>query len=557
MKLDLRRGAPLCGTLLLLAMALGFLVSRANAQTAPATAGELPTLFIVGDSTARNNANGAQGWGDPFVSFFDASKIKVLNRAMAGRSTRTYISEGRWDNVLKEMKAGDTVLIQMGHNDGGPIDTGRGRASLPGLGEETRELTKPDGSIEIVHTYGWYLRKMVAETKAKGATPLLLSLTVRNLWKDGKVERGNGNYGQLAKETAAAQNVTFLDVTKVIADRYDAIGQEAVKAMFGPDYVHTSPAGAEVNAASVVAALKIMGHPLTNFLSDKGRAVETAAPAAPAAAAPNATAPVTAPAALPAPDAKPVSTLRPLPVPADPALPSLVIIGDSTVRNGNGDGSNGQWGWGEPVANYFDQTKINVVNRAVGGLSSRTYRTMGYWEQTLALLKPGDVLMMQFGHNDASAVNDDSRARGTLRGTGEDTQEIDNLLTKQHEVVHSYGWYLRQYIREAKAKGARPIVCSPIPRKSWQNGKMGPSTTYARWAETVAHEEGVPFVDLNARIVNRYNELGPEKVEPLFADANTHTTLEGAKLNAEEVIAGLQSLPDNPLKSYIVVPVGK
>ena len=65
---------------------------------------------------------------------------------------------------------------------------------------------------------------------------------------------------------------------------------------------------------------------------------------------------------------------RPLPEPANQKLPNLFLIGDSTVRNGEGNGANGQWGWGEPIARYFDQKKINVVNRALGGLSSRTYR---------------------------------------------------------------------------------------------------------------------------------------------------------------------------------------
>ena len=151
---------------------------------------------------------------------------------------------------------------------------------------------------------------------------------------------------------------------------------------------------------------------------------------------------------------------RPLPVPANIKLPTLFLIGDSTVRNGQGDGGGGQWGWGEPVVEYFDAAKINVVNRAVGGLSSRTYLTGGHWDRVLAMLKPGDFVMMQFGHNDDGAINDNSRARGTIKGTGNESQEIDNILTKKHETVYSFGWYLRKFIADARAKGATPIVCS-------------------------------------------------------------------------------------------------
>ena len=245
------------------------------------TPSSFPTIFIVGDSTARNNADGAQGWGDCLAAYFDSTKVNVLNRAMAGRSSRTFVSEGRWDKVLAEIKPGDFVLIQMGHNDGGPIDSGRARASLPGLGEETREITKADGTKETVHTYGWYMRKMITEAKAKGAKPLLLSLTVRNLWKNGKVERGSGHYKEWITELARSQGVPFVGVTDIIADQYDRLGQEPVKAMFGPDYVHTSPAGADRNASCVVAGLKgIAIHPIVDFLSDKGKAV-SAAPALP------------------------------------------------------------------------------------------------------------------------------------------------------------------------------------------------------------------------------------------------------------------------------------
>src|SRR6266536_3677168 len=143
---------------------------------------KLPTIFVVGDSTANNNANGALGWGDPFVGHFDQTKINVLNRARAGRSSRTFLTEGLWSKVLQELKAGDFVLIQFGHNDGGPVDKDRARGSLPGIGEEAQEFTMPNGKKEAVHTYGWYLRKFIADTKAKGATPVVLSLTVRNIW---------------------------------------------------------------------------------------------------------------------------------------------------------------------------------------------------------------------------------------------------------------------------------------------------------------------------------------------------------------------------------------
>jgi len=238
---------------------------------------KLPTIFVAGDSTANNHANGGLGWGDPFISYFDKAKVNVLNRARAGRSSRTFITEGFWDKVLSEMKRGDVVLIQFGHNDAGAInDTTRARGSLPGLGEETEAidnlLTKKH---EVVHTYGWYLRKMIGETRAKGAVPVLLSLTVRNIWKDGRVERGSGRFGQWAAELARSQNVEFIDLTRIIADRYEQLGQERVQPLFGPDHTHTSPAGAELNAELVVTGLKTLKQcKPCKHLSSKGKAIE-------------------------------------------------------------------------------------------------------------------------------------------------------------------------------------------------------------------------------------------------------------------------------------------
>ncbi|MFT7775073.1 rhamnogalacturonan acetylesterase [Roseateles sp.] len=247
-----------------------------------------------------------------------------------------------------------------------------------------------------------------------------------------------------------------------------------------------------------------------------------------------------------------------LPEPARPELPSLVFIGDSTVRNGRDDGqgkgAEGQWGWGNPIAAYFDLNRINVVNRAVGGLSSRTYRSSGHWERTKPFIKKGDWVVMQFGHNDASPVNDNSRARGVLRGTGPEKEDINNLLTGKPETVFTYGAYLRGYIAEIRALGATPVVASPVIRKRWEADGLKVTRAggnFAAWAADVAKQENVAFIDLNEWGALRYEALGKAAVERLFpADTpqeTVHTNLAGATLNAQLVVAGLiqnKVLPD-------------
>jgi lysophospholipase L1-like esterase len=254
------------------------------------------------------------------------------------------------------------------------------------------------------------------------------------------------------------------------------------------------------------------------------------------------------PAQVPSPTDPGAASRPSLPVPKDPKLPSLILVGDSTVRNGRGDGGQGQWGWGEPLVAYFDTTKINVVNRAIGGRSSKSYISEGEWDKTLEYIKPGDVVLFQWGHNDGGKPDEPTRTRASLPGTGEETVEIDNLILKKHEVVHTYGWYLRKYVEDTKAKGATPIICSLIPRKIWKDGKVVRNgKDYAGWAREVADAEHVGFIDLNNLIADRYDKLGEAAVEPLFADPHTHTSWDGAVINAEEVVVGLKLLKVDPV----------
>ncbi len=226
------------------------------------------------------------------------------------------------------------------------------------------------------------------------------------------------------------------------------------------------------------------------------------------------------------------------------------IIGDSTVRNGNAPmtyfdspDKNKQLGWGSLIAKYFDTTKIDIQNHAIGGRSSRTFITEGRWTKILTTLKKGDFVIMQFGHNDAGPLDDTSRARGTIKGIGEDSADIYNPIRKMREVVHTYGWYMRKYVREAKEKGATPIICSPIPRNDWKNGKVLRSTdSYALWAKQIAEQEGAYFINLNDLVALKYEAIGAEAVKAFFPADHTHTNTEGAAVNAAIVIDELKKI---------------
>lgn len=463
-----------------------------------------PTIFIAGDGTAAaSGADGQVGWGAAFGGFLDPDRVNFANHAHAGCGIREFIRRGYWARLLDEMKPEDLVLIQFGSEEPATAETGDGESA-----------------------YEHDLQRMIVDVRLHHASPILVSPTVRNVWKDGRVERDLGEFRRRERVIGEASAVPLVDLTRIVADEYQRFGPDEVAKLFAGDRVRTNAAGAAFNATRVLAGLKGLRPPplKENYLSARGQAV-----------------PIDA-----------IGWLR-LPEPAEPALPTLMLVGDSTVRNGIGDGWGGQWGWGDRLGVFFDTAKINLVNRAIGGLSSRTYLTQGHWQRALNLLKPGDIVVVQFGTNDDFPLNDRRRARGTIKGVGEETEAIDNILTGEHEIVHSYGWYLRQYIRDAKAAGVTPIVCSPVPRKIWQDGRIaGWRDTYDGWAREVAQQEGVAFLDLDRVIAQRYNQLGPDKVDALFADPDTHTTRAGAELNASVVAADLRSLPGAPLARYFV-----
>ena len=498
-----------------------------------------PVLYIAGDSTAKTGD--VNGWGSHLQKFFDPDKIRVENHARGGRSSRTFLTEGLWDAILDSLNTGDYVILEFGHNDAGMInDEQRARGSIPTNGDETQEIDNlQTGKHEVVHTFGWYMRKMINETKARGATPIVMSMTARNVWSNGKIEREN-TFCTLAEQLAAESGVAFVDLRNMIADQYELLGPIRVRQLFPEDHTHTGSDGAFINTAIVVSGLKTIGSPLVCLMSDLGESIPPYGP--------NVLVEQVRQWMISAwmPDAQPLS---------DSTRPTLYVIGNSTVRTGLlGDGSNGQWGWGAPIADFFDRTRLNVENKAMGGTSSRTFRTLGLWQPVLDKLKPGDYVIMQFGHNDSSPINDDHRARGTIDGNNEKTEEIDNMLTGKHEIVHSYGWYIRQYIKEIKSKGAVPIVCSLIPRNRWTEGKINRSVdSYAQWAEQAAGQENAVFIDLNTLICDHYDEIGKDRVTALYFDKDetTHTNAMGAQMNAVCLVKGLKALNEFSLNQYL------
>lgn len=213
--------------------------------------------------------------------------------------------------------------------------------------------------------------------------------------------------------------------------------------------------------------------------------------------------------------------------------PVVFTIGDSTVRNSDGSGRNGQWGWGNFLGDFLNPDSFSVENHALGGRSSRTFIEEGLWQRVLDVVEEGDYVLMQFGHNDGGEPHR-GRARATLKGNGDQAESFVMESTGDTILVHTYGWYMRRYIQDVLDKKAVPVVCSLIPRNIWQDGKVGRNDdTYALWAQQAAESiEGAYFIDLNKLICDKYDVLGKNFVNTLYYGDHTHTSELGAKMNA-------------------------
>jgi lysophospholipase L1-like esterase len=237
----------------------------------------LPTLFITGDSTAATGVPSRRGWAAVLVDYFDTGKVNLVNQAIGGARFNTYLAQGTWDRAMAAVKPGDFVVIEFGHNSG----------PLPGIGDETQEVAaRGGGATTLMHTHGWYLRKFIADVREKKGVPIVSTITLRNRWMDGKVERlkeqqpGQGGMSDWSRQVAAAEKALLVDHSNIIGDRYDRLGKDEVARFFdGTEYLHTNTAGAIVNAEAFIAGLKALPDmPLVDCLNEKGKAIEAYKP---------------------------------------------------------------------------------------------------------------------------------------------------------------------------------------------------------------------------------------------------------------------------------------
>lgn len=244
-----------------------------------ATDKKTTTIFIIGDSTAANKdiSHGKQerGWGMALQCYFD-DNIVVDNHAVNGRSSLSFINEGRWDKVLEKMRPGDYVIIQFGHND---------------------EKPKADRHTDPGSTFDYNLAKFVRETREKGGIPVLMNCVVRRnffvnapendddeklrttTFKDGvKMIEGDslidthGLYRVAPRDVAKRMNVHFVDANQITHDLEQGLGTEASKKLhmwFKPGEEPSVPDGRQDNTHYNVYGAHVVAKLLADALCEE------------------------------------------------------------------------------------------------------------------------------------------------------------------------------------------------------------------------------------------------------------------------------------------------
>lgn len=211
---------------LLILLFLGFI----EAQELQENIQKKITIYTIGDSTMADKKNPEEnpehGWGQILPLFFNESVV-ISNHAVNGRSTRSFIDQGLWDNVYEKLKKGDYVFIQFGHNDQKANDSTR--------------YTNPHT------TYRHNLMRFVTEALQKGANPVLFSSIVRrNFNEQGTLVNTHGEYPMETCLVAEAMDVPFVDLqylTEQLEESYGVEGSKKLHLHFEPGEVSYYPEG--------------------------------------------------------------------------------------------------------------------------------------------------------------------------------------------------------------------------------------------------------------------------------------------------------------------------
>jgi|GEM_PF-788097 len=556
----------------------------------------------VPENEDPNSPIGGRVWSDGGVTKdvfeilrdhgFDYIRLRLFNdpRAESGYSAQGYCDiEHTKALALRIKEAGLGLMLAFHYSD---TWADPGKQSKPAAWKDLH-------GDELVTTLGDYTRSTLRDLAAQGTLPSIVAIgnevTHGMLWEDGRAEKDWPYFARLLKEAYKAvkdinpdilvaiqiERGQRLSLTKWFAEqlaKYDVPYDVLAISCYAPDpealtanlFYFTKTHGKPVILSEYSDPKRQLNEAIYSLPSGMGLGTIVWEPtvarrrASPLFDDSGAALPAiklyddlrkrfTAPRAWPgmsrpADDARAIAKWEA----ARAKLPSCWIVGDATVRT-----DTDQWqGWGEVISEHFDDSRINVRNRAVHGLTSRSYIAAGKWKEVLDLTKPGDYVSIQFGYHDGGPIgglrNPD---RGVLPGTGDETTQYVDERTKETVTVHTFGWYLSRYVTDARAKGLNVILITPLPRDEWNDdgSLVNAAHQYAEWTIEIGSQLNVPVLDLNAIIARHWSDMGKEKVSATFFTGKEHglTTPQGADFTASCLAQALLRTEAFSLKRYL------
>lgn len=450
-------------------------------------------VYLAGDSTVKDYgaSNTIGGWGE-FIGDYFTDDVVIVNKAEGGRSTRSYINQGRLDEILSLAKPGDYMFIQFGHNDartddaatmehkvqlGTPDENGI-YPSVPAVKTKTPQYIidfyKNDSypysdtfySYET-GTFKWYYEQFVEKAREKGMIPVVITPVCRVFFDaDGKITPHFGEdngYVEAVRQVAKEQNCPLIDMYNITSSLYESYGVlttqglHNVNADGNMDLTHYNKFGANLIASKMAESLKEQNIAIAKETKNSNVSVGR------------------------------VDEMK---------SAKLFVIGDSMAEN-NKDELIASAGIASKLPRYFAD-KISVVDYTSADATAKSFAKSKQYDEFISSVNTGDYVLLNFGRTDS------------------DKSSADRILDFYSDVKgdvntkDSFKYYMyNSYIKPLTEKKAVIIAVTPVTDGNFKNGELVNSCeAYAQAVRELVTENSLYFVDLNGQSAETYTNMG-------------------------------------------------
>jgi lysophospholipase L1-like esterase len=495
-------------------------------------------VYLAGDSTVKDygDDNSIGGWGEYIKYYFDDG-VEIINKAEGGRSTRSYLNQGRLDEITSQLREGDYVFIQFGHNDNRTTEDARVEHSVQ-LGEPDEngvyptlkaEKTKtPQRIVDFYKndaypyseyfypyesgTFKWYLKQYIEQVRAKGATPVIITPVCRVLFDaDGKIQPAfgeNNGYKVAAEQAAEECGVACIDAYSITQQLYEGYGVLTTQGLHDVkddgtmDLTHYNKFGANIVASKLAAAVgETIPELQSHIIVSKTSVSKT----------------------------------------DDMKTANLFVVGDSGKGMTDSDVFSAH-GYTEYMQDYFND-KITVRDYTIAGATAKSFASTKAYTDFINSVNEGDYVMISFGRYDSEAM-----AGGYTR-SGEDKENANSFA---HYIYYSY-------VKPVTDKKAIPVLLTPINNRVYGTDGTAVNTSgdYTADLLKLVTDGSLSFVNVSNITYELYKNMGEEGSKVLNAlDSkngydNKAFSEFGAQTIAKQIVNSMK-YSSATLKNYIL-----